>query len=120
MSRLINNAFIKESYTNGPRINYSFIAAVLDTLKLTQYKYKREDVAALYRFIASVIEDKSFPWPGTFDLKPEQKNDKIETKEAEKPIASVSEDTTSKKVRKGTAKPKANEEASQSEEYVMA
>jgi len=53
-------------------------------------------------------------------LKPEVKNDNIETKEAEKPIASVSEDTTSKKGRKRSAKPQAAEEASQSEEYVMA
>ena len=105
MSRLMTNAFVEDAYTTNGHINYSFIAAVLDTLKLTQYKYKRKDVASLYRFMANVIENGKFQWPGTFDLKPESKNDIIESKEAEEQIASVSEDTTSKKVRKGTAKP---------------
>lgn len=112
MSRLIDNAFNKDAYTTNGRINYSFIASVLDTMKMTQYKYKREDVASLYRFMADVIENGGFEWPGIFALKPEAKNANIATKEVEEPIASTSEDTTSKKVRKGPAKPQAEKEAS--------
>ena len=81
------------------------MAAVLETLKMTQYKYKREDVVRLYHFIADVIEKGNFEWPGKIDLKPFEKNDKIETKEVESTVVSASEDITSKKSQKRSAKP---------------
>lgn len=90
MSRLINNIFIKEAYETNGRANYVFMASVLETLKMTQYKYKREDVAKLYRFLADIVEHGNFDWPGKFDLKPAEKNATIEPKETEKEVASVS------------------------------
>lgn len=108
MAVLAERIFNKDSYMYGKRFNYGFMGSVLDMLKAFQYKYKREDVANIYRFVADVIEHGDFGWPGNFDLKPIQKNDKIETKEADKEVASVSEDTTSTKVQRRSAKPKEN------------
>lgn len=112
MAVLAERIFNKDSYLYGKRFNYGFMGSVLDMLKAFQYKYKREDVAAIYRFVADVIEHGNFEWAGTFDLKPVVKNDKIETKEADKEVASVSTDTTSQKVNRRSAKPKEDTEAS--------
>lgn len=105
MSQLSNRIFNPNSYVYGNRFNYGFMASVLDVLKMSQHKYKREDVVYVYRFLAWIIENGKFDWSGTFDLKPQSKSAKVETKEAEKEVASVSEDTTSKTIRKRTAKP---------------
>lgn len=80
MAVLAERIFNKDSYMYGKRFNYGFMGSVLDMLKAFQYKYKREDVATIYRFVADVIEHGNFEWPGNFDLKPVQKNDNIETK----------------------------------------
>lgn len=106
MSQLSNRLYNKESYLYGKRFNYGFMASVLDMLKMSQYRYKREDVANAYRFLADVVEKGDFEWPGTFDLKPITKNDKVQVKETEEEVASVSEDTTSTKVQRRSAKPK--------------
>ena len=106
MSQLSNRLYNIESYLYGKRFNYAFMASVLDMLKMSQYRYKREDVANAYRFLADVVEKGNFEWPGTFDLKPITKNDKVQVKETEEEVASVSEDTTSTKVQRRSAKPK--------------
>lgn len=105
MSALSKRIFNSNSYLYGNRFNYSFMASVLDMLKMSQHRYKREDVANVYRFLADIVEKGNFNWAGTFDLKPDTENDIVQTKETEENIASVSEDTTSKKSRKRSAKP---------------
>lgn len=106
MQGVSERLFNAESYTFNGRFNSGYAGAILDLLKCSQHLYKREDVANAYRFLADIIEKGDFGWPGTFDLKPSTKNDNIETRGVEEPIASTTQDTTSKKVRKGTAKPR--------------
>ena len=105
MSQIGSKIFNVKSYDYNGRLNFSFMVSILNMLGRTQHMYKREDVVAAYRFIADVIEKGDFGWSGTFPLKPTEENVNIETKETEETIASVSSDTTQKKVRARSAKP---------------
>lgn len=102
----LKQMFNKNSYVFNGRFNSSFMGSVLMMLRMSQHLYKREDVAAAYRYLADVIENGDFAWGGTFDLlerpaplkKPLRNQGKTvkigAEKDSEKPIASESSDTT--------------------------
>lgn len=105
MSQIGSKIFNEKSYEYNGRLNFSFMVSILNMLGRTQHMYKREDVVAAYRFIADVIEKGDFGWSGTFPLKPMTESANIAPKEAEEEIASVSEDTTRRRVKARSAKP---------------
>lgn len=69
---LFDNAFVKEAYIDGRRLNYWFLGAMLNSLSAAQHLYDRKDIADLYRFIADIMEFGDFDWDGKNRLtKPE-------------------------------------------------
>lgn len=102
----LKQMFNKNAYNFNGRFNSSFMGSVLMMLRASQHLYKREDVAAAYRYLADVIENGDFAWGGTFDLlerpaplkKPlrgARKSVNIRAKKgSRKPIASEPSDTT--------------------------
>lgn len=100
----MDQIFNKDAYKFCGLFNSGYMGAVLDMLKMSQHLYKKEDVVAIYRFLADVIEDESIPWSGTFGLKNLPKSAKIKASEpGEKIIASSGSDTTPTRSARKTA-----------------
>jgi len=76
----LDKLYNKGAYVQNGRFNHIFMGSQLEVLKLTQHKYDRHDLANAYRFIADIIENGDFPWPGTFPLKNPEESVKIENK----------------------------------------
>ena len=102
----MDQIFNKDAYKFCGVFNSGYMGAVLDMLKMSQHLYKKEDVVAIYRFLADVIEDESIPWSGTFGLKNLSKSTKIKASEPkEESIAPSGSDTTPNKSGRKTANP---------------
>ena len=78
----LDKLYNRGAYVVNGRFNHIFMGSQLEVLKLTQHKYDRHDIADAYRFIADVIENGDFEWPGTFPLKKPEESVKIENKKS--------------------------------------
>ena len=68
----LDNAFCENAYIDEGRLDHAFIGAILDTLRLTQHMYKREDLAKLYHFIGDMFENGDFAWAGDTPFAPSE------------------------------------------------
>ena len=76
----LDKLYNRGAYVVNGRFNHIFMGSELEVLKLTQHKYDRHDLANAYRFIADIIENGDFPWPGNFPLKNPEESVKINNK----------------------------------------
>lgn len=68
----LDNAFNIAGYIDDGRLDHAFIGAILETLKMTQHMYKREDLAKLYHFLGDLFEDGDFAWGGDMPFAPSE------------------------------------------------
>lgn len=68
----LDNAFNLAGYIDEGRLDHAFMGAILETLKMTQHMYKREDLAKLYHFIGDLFESGDFAWAGDVSFAPSE------------------------------------------------
>lgn len=68
----LDNAFCANAYIDEGRLDHAFIGAILDTLRLTQHMYKREDLAKLYHYLGDLFENGDFAWAGEMGFAPSE------------------------------------------------
>lgn len=69
----LDQSFNKNAYIDEGRLDHAFMGAILDTLKVSQHLYKREDLAKLYHFIGDLFDSGDFAWGGDVSFAPEDK-----------------------------------------------
>lgn len=68
----LDNAFCLNAYIDDGRLDHAFMGAILDTLKVSQHLYKREDLAKLYHFLGDMFEKGEFSWGGEVSFAPSE------------------------------------------------
>lgn len=68
----LDQAFNETAYIDEGRLDHAFIGAILDTLKVSQHLYKREDLAKLYHFIGDLFASDKFAWAGDVSFAPSE------------------------------------------------
>lgn len=68
----LDNAFCTSAYIDEGRLDHAFMGAILDTLKVSQHLYKREDLAKLYHFLGDMFEKGDFAWSGDVAFAPSE------------------------------------------------
>lgn len=69
----LDQSFNKNAYIDDGRLDHAFMGAILDTLKVSQHLYKREDLAKLYHFIGDLFASGEFSWGGDVSFAPDDK-----------------------------------------------
>jgi hypothetical protein len=69
----LDQSFNVSAYIDDGRLDHAFMGAILDTLKVSQHLYKREDLAKLYHFIGDLFESGKFSWGGDVSFAPDDK-----------------------------------------------
>lgn len=80
----LDQSFNKNAYIDDGRLDHAFIGAILDTLKVSQHLYKREDLAKLYHFIGDLFESGDFAWAGDVEFAPKEIKPLTKTKKNSK------------------------------------
>lgn len=68
----LDQAFNETAYIDDGRLDHAFMGAILDTLKVSQHLYKREDLAKLYHFIGDLFASDKFAWAGDVSFAPDE------------------------------------------------